>query len=120
VTVMCRSTQRARIRRTAACTPTNPGGLTLDAARPARLDRYVDAFCHDQSAPSNQSSVRSPGWSYHLVDDEDVVDPARHAVRLPGAGIPTRVAIFVDPPHAGRGIRDDLLASDDQDGVCRT
>ena len=38
---------------------------------------------------------------------------------LPGAGILERVAVLVNPAHPGGFVRDDLLASDDQDDVGR-
>ena len=58
--------------------------------------------------------------SDHLVDDEDVVDPAGHSVGSPGPGILEREAVFVDAPHPGCDVADDLLGADDEDHLSRT
>ena len=60
---------------------------------------------------------RDPACSHHLVDDEDVVHPARHPIRSPGSRILERIAVLVDAPHPGCDIADDLLGSDDEDHV---
>src|SRR5207244_3047789 len=52
-------------------------------------------------------AVTRPGD--HLVDDEDVVHPAGHSVGPAGPGIFERVAVFIDSPHPGCDVADDLL-----------
>ena len=46
--------------------------------------------------------------------------PAGHSVVSPGPGILERVAVFIDTPHPGCDVTDDLLGPDDEDHLSRT
>ena len=52
-----------------------------------------------------------------MVDDEDVVDAARHTVRFAGASVLEREAVLGDASQSGADIRDDFLSADDENDM---
>src|SRR2546423_1593751 len=82
--------------------------------------------CRRQPAPRSEPELlvhqdrRDPAGSDRVVDDQQVIYTAGNAVGLPGPQVLQRKAVLVNASQSRVEIGDDLLATDNQDGVPRS